>query len=337
MITNLHETPRKPDRAIVLGGGGFIGGATARCLRSDGIEVLALGRESCDLLAADAASQLTEKLRPDDTLVFVSAHAPVKNVAMLMENIRMGEAVCSALKQRPVAHVIYVSSDAVYKDSAEPISESSCAEPGSLHGAMHLAREVMLRSEFAGPLAFVRPTLVYGIDDPHNGYGPNRFRRLAAEDKEIVLFGEGEEQRDHVAVDDIAELVLRMVLHRSTGIVNAVSGEVVSYFADTGHNVSGAFLDIVTQAGGAEAFGLPLSEVRFVEKTGVVQTFEGLSLIYDPSLEAPWDMQGVHLPDDIKKSYAPAAARKTVDSASDASGTYFSETQHSTSGAIASA
>ena len=114
-----------------------------------------------------------------------------------------------------------------------------------------------------------------------------------------------------------------------------ISGEIVSYFAATGHNVSGAFLDIFTQAGSAEAFGLPLSEVRFVEKTGVVQSFEGLSLIYDPSLEAPWDMQGVHLPDEIKKSYAPAAARKTVDGAPDANGTYFSDTQHSTSGAIA--
>jgi nucleoside-diphosphate-sugar epimerase len=229
MITNLHESPRKPARVIVLGAGGFIGGAAARRLWSERIEVLGLGRESCDLLAADAATRLAEHLRRDDTLVFVSARAPVKNVAMLIENIRMGEAVCAALKDRPVAHVIYISSDAVYKDSAEPISESSCAAPGSLHGVMHLTREVMLRSEFPGPLAFVRPTLVYGIDDPHNGYGPNRFRRFAADGKDLVLFGEGEEQRDHVAVADIAELVLRMVLHRSTGIANAVSGEVASF------------------------------------------------------------------------------------------------------------
>jgi len=229
MITNLHESPCKPARAVVLGAGGFIGGAIACRLRSDGIETVALGRGSCDLLAANAAARLTEELRPDDVLVLVSAHAPVKNVAMLMANIHMGETVCAALKDRPVAHVIYISSDAVYKDSAEPISESSCAEPGSLHGAMHLTREVMLRSEFAGPLAFVRPTLTYGVDDPHNGYGPNRFRRLAAEGKDLVLFGDGEEQRDHVAVADIAELVLRIILHRSTGIVNAVSGEVVSF------------------------------------------------------------------------------------------------------------
>jgi nucleoside-diphosphate-sugar epimerase len=195
------------------------------------MEVAALGRSSCDLLAPDAATRLAAQLRPNDTLVFVSAHAPVKNVAMLGENIRMGEAVCAALKDRPVAHVVYVSSDAVYKDSAEPLSESSCAEPGSLHGVMHLTREVMLRNEFPGPLVLVRPTLVYGIDDPHNGYGPNRFRRLSAEGKEIVLFGEGEERRDHVAVDDIAELILRLVLHRSTGTVNAVTGDIVSFKA----------------------------------------------------------------------------------------------------------
>ncbi len=229
MITNIHQSPRKPARAVVLGAGGFIGGAIARRLRSEGIEVLALGRGSCDLLATDAATRLTKELRPDDVLVFVSAHAPVKNVAMLIANIRMGEAVCVALKDRPVAHVIYISSDAVYKDSAEPISESSCAEPGSLHGTMHLTREVMLKSEFSGPLTFVRPTLTYGIDDPHDGYGPNRFRRLAAEGKDLFLFGEGEERRDHVALADIAELVLRIGLHCSTGVVNAVSGEVVSF------------------------------------------------------------------------------------------------------------
>ena len=229
MIENQNSSAQKPVRAVVLGGGGFIGGAIARRLRAEGIEVVALGRSSCDLLAPDAAVRLAAELRPDDVLVFVSARAPVKNVPMLMENMRMGEAVCAALVTRPVAHVVYISSDAVYKDSAEPLSESSCAEPGSLHGAMHLVREVMLRAEFSGPLALVRPTLTYGLSDPHNGYGPNRFRRLAAQGEDIVLFGEGEERRDHVAVEDIAELVLRLVLHRSAGIVNAVSGEVVSF------------------------------------------------------------------------------------------------------------
>lgn len=276
MITNLQRSPRKPARAVVLGAGGFIGGAIARRLRSEGIEVLALGRESCDLLTADATTRLVGKLRANDTLIFVSARAPVKNVAMLMENIRMGEAVCAALKDRPVAHVVYISSDAVYKDSAQPISEFSCAEPGSLHGVMHVTREVMLRSEFPGPLAFVRPTLIYGIDDPHNGYGPNRFRRLAAESKDLVLFGEGEEQRDHVAVADIAELVLHIVLHRSTGIVNAVSGEVAS-FRTLAEFIAAQFPSRVAVKGSPRTGPMPHNGLRPFAPSAALTAFSGFT------------------------------------------------------------
>jgi UDP-glucose 4-epimerase len=229
MLHHHHPAPQAPARVIVLGAGGFIGGAVRRHLEAAGIPVLALGRPAFDLLATDAGGKLGAMLRPEDTLVFVSAKAPVKNAAMLLENLRMAEAAAAALQRQPVSHVVYVSSDAVYKDSPGPLDEQSCAEPGSLHGVMHLAREVLLRSVFAGPLALVRPTLVHGLDDPHNGYGPNRFRRLAAAGREIVLFGEGEERRDHVAVEDVAGLVLRVVSHRSAGTVNATSGEVVSF------------------------------------------------------------------------------------------------------------
>jgi UDP-glucose 4-epimerase len=274
MIANLHDSSRKPARTVVLGAGGFIGGAAASRLRSAGIEVAALGRDSCDLLAPDAATRLAAELRPDDTLIFVSARAPVKNVTMLMENVRMGETVCAALKDQPVAHVVYVSSDAVYKDSAEPLSESSCAEPGSLHGVMHLTREVMLRSEFSGPLALVRPTLTYGIDDPHNGYGPNRFRRLAAEGKDITLFGEGEEQRDHVAVKDIAELVLRIALHRSTGIVNAVTGDVVS-FRTLAEFMAAQFTPPVAITGSPRVGPMPHNGLRPFAPSAALAAFPG--------------------------------------------------------------
>jgi UDP-glucose 4-epimerase len=276
MIANLHDSPRKPARTVVLGAGGFIGGASASRLRSAGIEVAALGRDSCDLLAPDAATRLAAELRPDDTLVFVSARAPVKNVTVLMENMRMGETVCAALRDQPVAHVVYVSSDAVCKDSAEPLSESSCAEPGSLHGVMHLTREVMLRNEFSGPLALVRPTLTYGIHDPHNGYGPNRFRRLAAERKDITLFGDGEEQRDHVAVDDIAELVLRIVLHRSAGIVNAVTGEVVS-FRTLAEFIAAQFAPPVAIKGSPRVGPMPHNGLRPFAPSAALAAFPGFT------------------------------------------------------------
>ena len=94
---------------------------------------------------------------------------------------------------------------------------------------MHLAREIAFRTSVSAPLAIVRPSLLYGAADPHNGYGPNRFRRLAAEGRDIVLFGEGEERRDHVLVEDLADLVCRVLAHRSAGVLNVASGEVHSF------------------------------------------------------------------------------------------------------------
>src|SRR3546814_7607425 len=94
---------------------------------------------------------------------------------------------------------------------------------------MHLAREQSLEQMVEGPWGTLRPTLIYGARDPHNGYGPNRFLRQARSGEDILLFGDGEERRDHVAVEDVAELAVRMLSRRSSGALNAATGEVASF------------------------------------------------------------------------------------------------------------
>jgi len=274
MLTHHITTP--PERVVILGAGGFVGGSTLAHLRAQGVPTLALGRPGLDLLAPNAAATLAAALRPTDTLVFVSALAPVKNSAMLLDNMRMGAAVTTALRQQPVAHVIYVSSDAVYRDSDGPLDETSCAEPGSLHGVMHLAREVMLKAEVAAPLAIVRPTLIYGTNDPHNGYGPNRFRRQAAKGETIALFGEGEERRDHVDVRDVADLIARISAHRSTGVVNATSGEVVSFRA-LAEFAAARFAPHVAVKGTPRSGAMPHNGYRPFAPSAALRAFPGFT------------------------------------------------------------
>jgi len=229
MLEHLNASALKPTRVVILGAHGFVGGAAERLLRARGVPVLALGRAELNLLSSDAPAALARALRPDDSLLVISARAPVKDIAMLVENVRMVENLCKALVTTAPQHVVYISSDAVYRDAKAPLTEQSCAEPASLHGAMHLTRELMLRSVVSAPLAVLRPSLLYGAADPHNGYGPNRFRRLAAAGQDIVLFGEGEERRDHVLIEDVAELIWRVLAHRSRGILNVATGEVWSF------------------------------------------------------------------------------------------------------------
>ena len=226
-----HSSPirKAPSRVVVIGAGGFVGGAICTRLAADKVPVLALTRNELDLLKPEAAATLQRSLRADDGVVFVSALAPTRNNAMLIDNLRMAEAVCAALAAQPVGHLVYVSSDAVYSDEANPVIERSCQQPSSLHGAMHLAREVMLRAALKLPLAILRPTLIYGAKDPHNGYGPNRFRRLAAKGEEITLLGEGEDKRDQILVDADAALASAVLHHRSKGVLNIATGRSASF------------------------------------------------------------------------------------------------------------
>lgn len=274
MLNHLKAIDKNPKRVVVLGANGFIGGAIFKKLTSLGVEVLALGRLQIDLLKPGAGKRLAEFLNAGDVLVFASARAPCKNLEMLIDNIQMARSVCEALKIKEPEHVIYISSDAVYADTDGLLSEASCAEPKSIHGIMHLTREVALREEYVGPLAIVRPTLVYGLDDPHNGYGPNRFRRLASSSEEIILFGEGEERRDHVDVEDIAELVSRIIFRKSAGVINAVSGDVVSFRELADFIVSD--LNSVTSVKGSARSGLmPHNGYRAFDSAAISEAFPG--------------------------------------------------------------
>ena len=105
---------------------------------------------------------------------------------------------------------------------------------------MHLTREIMIRTSTRAPVAVLRPTLVFGAADTHNSYGPNRLRRMAHADGKIVLFGGGEEMRDHVFVDDVAAVILAVLRHRSAGTLNIATGRAISY-AELARKVAGLF------------------------------------------------------------------------------------------------
>ena len=175
MLIHTHPSPRSPKRVVVLGARGFVAAATIRQLEKDGVLVLALSSADLDLTAEPSSTALAGMLREDDALLFVSALTPDRgrDVATLMRNLQMGQHVSAALAARPVAHVAYMSTDAVYDDNANPVRETSCTQPGGgFHGTMHVARERMLIETLKAtrtPLALLRPSLLFGPGDTHNG------------------------------------------------------------------------------------------------------------------------------------------------------------------------
>ncbi len=221
-------------RFIVLGSKGFLANQFVKRLEREKINYLALGSAEVDLTQKESIESLLKIIRADDSVVMFSALTPDrgKDLKSFYANMKMAEHLGMALEQSSVSHLTYISSDAVYSSKGENISEESPCDPSDLYGLMHLARERIFRflmDQIQRPLLILRPCAIYGIGDSHQSYGPNRFLKSALEQKKISLFGQGEEIRDHVAVEDVIEWVLEGTKQKMRGVVNLVSGQAVSF------------------------------------------------------------------------------------------------------------
>lgn len=220
----------KLSRVVVLGSKGFVGSHLLNQLQQENINAIGISKNEINLLDGHAEENLLKILKPNDVLVIVSSIVPCKTIETLKDNICMMQIICNVIQKILLSHVVYISSDAVYSDDATLVTENSKTMPSSLHGMMHICRELMVKhAANKVPLAILRPSLLYGISDPHNSYGPNRFLRQIKSNQDIQLFGEGEEKRDHVFIEDVARVASLVIQYQSEGILNIATGESHSF------------------------------------------------------------------------------------------------------------
>ena len=126
--------------------------------------------------------------------------------------------------------VIYISSCAVYGEKNEQIriNETQQLKPTSNYGTHKVLSEDAYSAAFTTNrnLLILRPALVYS-EFEKTGYGPGGFISQAIESKEIQLWGKGDEMREFIHVEDIANVIVVLTRKNSTGIVNVVAGSLI--------------------------------------------------------------------------------------------------------------
>ncbi|MCE2927875.1 MAG: NAD-dependent epimerase/dehydratase family protein [Rickettsiales bacterium] len=147
--------------------------------------------------------------------------------------IALFEALARAEKKIPV---VYASSAASYGDCPDnPLSETSMPMPRSSYGADKLACEwhARIASQMFGiPTMGLRFFNVYGPrQDPSSPYSGviSIFAHRMLKGDVVTIYGDGEQQRDFVFVDDVAEALSRAMtsLHHKTmhcGVCNVSTG-----------------------------------------------------------------------------------------------------------------
>jgi nucleoside-diphosphate-sugar epimerase len=219
---------KKKNNIIILGKYGFIASEIIKKLQLNNYKISCFSKNDIDLLQNKQLRRIDKVIKKNDILLFCSAIAPVKNINIFFKNIKMIENFLSLKNLNKLFSICYLSSDAVFSDSNQKLNEKSNKNPNNLHGLMHLTREKLIKLSHSKVFC-LRPTLVFGKNDPHNSYGPNSFIRSAIKEGQIKIFGNGEELRDHIHVDDIAKTFIGILKNKFFEDVNIVSGKILSF------------------------------------------------------------------------------------------------------------
>ncbi|MGC3999053.1 MAG: NAD-dependent epimerase/dehydratase family protein [Anaeromyxobacter sp.] len=172
-----------------------------------------------DVAEAATVEAVLDAARPEQ-VVHLAAQAGVRYsiqhpAAYTRTNLVGFQNVLEACARRRVRHLVYASSSSVYGASAEvPFSEEQAADrPVSYYAATKRANELMAHAyaHIHGlPATGLRFFTVYGPWGRPD-MAPILFGRAILRGEPIALFNHGEMRRDFTYVDDVVEVITRVL------------------------------------------------------------------------------------------------------------------------------
>jgi len=222
-------------RILVTGGAGFLGSALANTLAAQDHEVLVLD----DLSAGDPArlnprvlfhrGEITNRpklwtlLHGVDCVYHLAARVLVAESILYPReynevNVGGTVALLEAMRDAGIPRLVFASSGAVYGDQAQqPISEDAIPRPLSPYAVSKLAAESYVHT--IGRL-WGTTTIALRI---FNAFGPgqpllpshspvvSRFIHQAQGSGSLVIFGNGEQTRDFIYIDDVVRALIAVL------------------------------------------------------------------------------------------------------------------------------
>jgi nucleoside-diphosphate-sugar epimerase len=239
---------------LVTGAAGFIGSHLCKRLLQDGAHVCGvdsftdfypkwikdlnlrplLPQNNFEFIPEDILRLNLKKVLERMDMVFHLAAQPGvraswgKNFSIYTKNnIATTQRLLEAAKSVPIKRFIYASSSSVYGLCPQlPMEETSALKPFSPYGVTKLAAEnlcFLYHKNYGVPCISLRFFTVYGPGQrPDMAF--HKFFKSIAQDKEITIYGDGQQTRDFTYIDDIIEAIVSSIESGKVGEAYNVGG-----------------------------------------------------------------------------------------------------------------
>ena len=219
---------------LVFGKSGFVARSLKEQFDLKNINLIFISSKNIDLSKSSSKIKLKNLFNKykQINVLFLSALTPDKGKGLdtFELNLNMIINLCQSIPSEKLNHFIYFSSDAVFSLGNKKITDKSIPSPEDLYGLMHFTREkICLNTIDPQKLLILRPTIIYGYGDTHNSYGPNRFIKSALKDKEIKIFNNGKDIRNHLYINDLVSYIKLSISKKIIGAFNLASSFSVSF------------------------------------------------------------------------------------------------------------
>lgn len=212
---------------LILGGTGFIGTALAKRLQQDKMSVHIVGRHD--------GERLEQVLPQCGTVIHLaSATTPGSSASqpgLELGNIALTLRLLELLRSQRETHLIFFSSGGTVYGNPDrlPVTEDTPIAPLSNHGAGKASQEVFCQALRARghAVTILRPSNAYGPGQTiKSGFGLVRtLLEHARLGTAMEIWGDGENVRDFIYIDDIVEATLRLIRQpQDCGTYNLGSG-----------------------------------------------------------------------------------------------------------------
>lgn len=227
------------DRILVTGGAGFIGSHLVEALLENGYSVrvlddlssgklsnLPIDRCHLTLVVGDVADAPTVERAVKDCSAVVHLAAVASVQASVDDPVGTHQSnfvgtlnICEAMRQAGVRRVVYASSAAIYGNNGEgmAITEDTPKNPLTPYAADKLASEHFLdfyRRQHGLEPVILRFFNIYGPrQDPSSPYSGviSIFSERAQKKLPVTVYGDGEQTRDFVYVNDLVKVLVQAV------------------------------------------------------------------------------------------------------------------------------